>query len=34
MPGAGDNGPIGRYLYIRYEDPAAAFRTDDARFPE
>src|SRR5262245_47202296 len=26
-------GPIGRYEYIRYEDPSAAYRPYDPRFP-
>ena len=34
MGGASDGGAIGRYEYIRYEDPADAFRPYDPRCPE
>jgi GrpB-like predicted nucleotidyltransferase (UPF0157 family) len=34
MNDAGDGRPIGRYEYIRYRDPLAAFRPYDPRCPE
>lgn len=34
MFGSSEEGLIGRYQYIRYDDPADAFRPYDVRFPE
>jgi GrpB-like predicted nucleotidyltransferase (UPF0157 family) len=34
MDEASANLPIGRYEYIRYQDPAAAYRPYDPRFPD